>query len=74
MLPKLDGWNVLKSLKANPNTSSIPVHMMSAGTYLANEPIIAGAIGFMAKPVSEETLEKHLKIQAMLENSVKKFY
>lgn len=73
MLPKIDGWNVLKSLKANPNTSAIPVHMMSAGTYLANEPIIAGAIGFMAKPVSEETLEKTFKkIQAMLENSVKK--
>lgn len=73
MLPKIDGWNVLKVLKSNRETSSIPVHMMSAGTYLDNEPINAGAIGFMAKPVSEKTLQKTFeKIQSMLSNVMKR--
>ncbi|UIR55185.1 response regulator [Sphingobacterium sp. SRCM116780] len=73
MLPKIDGWNVLKALKANEDTKSIPVHMMSAGTYLHNEPISAGAIGFMSKPVSEESLEKTFeKIRSMITTSVKR--
>ncbi|MNL19944.1 CAI-1 autoinducer sensor kinase/phosphatase CqsS [compost metagenome] len=47
--------------------------MMSAGTYLDNEPINAGAIGFMAKPVSEKTLQKTFeKIQSMLSNVMKR--
>ena len=31
MLPVMDGWTILKKLKANPDTQHIPVHMMSAG-------------------------------------------
>lgn len=73
MLPKIDGWNVLKALKANHHTSSIPVHMMSAGNFSASEPINAGAIGFLTKPVSEKTLEKAFeKIQSMLSNNMKR--
>ncbi|WP_312331554.1 response regulator [Sphingobacterium sp.] len=73
MLPKMDGWEVLRNLKKNDNTKDIPVHMMSAGTFLHDEPISAGAIGFMSKPVSEESLaETFLKIKASTSHPLKK--
>ncbi|WP_394675489.1 response regulator [uncultured Sphingobacterium sp.] len=73
MLPKMDGWEVLRNLKKIESTKEIPVHMMSAGTFLHDEPISAGAIGFMAKPVSEESLaETFLKIKASTSHPLKK--
>lgn len=73
MLPKMDGWEVLRNLKKIDSTKEIPVHMMSAGTFLHDEPISAGAIGFMAKPVSEESLaETFLKIKASTSHPLKK--
>jgi len=46
---------------------------MSAGTFLHDEPISAGAIGFMSKPVSEESLaETFLKIKASTSHPIKK--
>ncbi|MDR2270828.1 MAG: response regulator [Sphingobacterium sp.] len=73
MLPKIDGWEVLRSLKKTDATKDIPVHMMSAGTFLHDEPISAGAIGFMSKPVSEESLaETFLKIKASTSHPLKK--
>lgn len=73
MLPKMDGWEVLRQLKKANLTKGIPVHMMSAGTFLHDEPISAGAIGFMSKPVSEESLaETFLKIKASTSRPIKK--
>jgi len=73
MLPKMDGWEVLRNLKKATSTKDIPVHMMSAGTFLHDEPISAGAIGFMSKPVSEESLaETFLKIKASTSHPIKK--
>lgn len=73
MLPKMDGWEVLRNLKKGDETKDIPVHMMSAGTFLHDEPISAGAIGFMSKPVSEESLaETFLKIKASTSHPIKK--
>lgn len=73
MLPKMDGWEVLRNLKKANSTKDIPVHMMSAGTFLHDEPISAGAIGFMSKPVSEESLaETFLKIKASTSRPIKK--
>ena len=73
MLPKMDGWEVLRNLKKTSLTKDIPVHMMSAGTFLHDEPISAGAISFMSKPVSEESLaETFLKIKASTDHPLKK--
>lgn len=73
MLPKMDGWEVLRNLKKGDSTKDIPVHMMSAGTFLHDEPISAGAIGFISKPVSEESLaETFLKIKASTSHPIKK--
>ncbi|TZF84034.1 response regulator [Pedobacter sp. BS3] len=57
MLPVMDGWEVLKALKANPETRHIPVHMMSAGDERAMQARQEGAIGFLKKPVNKESLE-----------------
>ncbi|WP_437920890.1 response regulator [Sphingobacterium sp. LRF_L2] len=58
MLPVSDGWEVLKTLKANPETRHIPIHMMSAANFNQREFIERGAIGFLPKPVSEDSLKK----------------
>lgn len=59
MLPDIDGWEVLKSLKSDPRTQSIPVSMASvidersAGREM-------GADEYIVKPVSREQLKKVL--------------
>ncbi|SEF42651.1 Signal transduction histidine kinase [Sphingobacterium lactis] len=58
MLPLADGWEVLKTLKANEATKHIPIHMMSAANFSKKDFLENGAIGFMAKPVNEESIAK----------------
>jgi len=56
-LPGIDGWEVLRSLKENPKTRHIPVHMMSA--FEENlDAFKMGAIGYLSKPVDSEKLNK----------------
>ncbi|MGY4383848.1 CheY-like chemotaxis protein/CHASE3 domain sensor protein [Pedobacter sp. UYP24] len=58
MLPVMDGWQVLKKLKADPRTKHIPVHMMSAGNEREDRAKSEGAIGFLRKPVEKEDLDE----------------
>ncbi len=58
MLPGKDGWEILRELKADPDTQNIPVHLMSAGEAAANKVRKEGAISFMKKPINTETLDK----------------
>lgn len=58
MLPGKDGWEILKELKQDEATAHIPVHLMSAGEAAANRVRKEGAISFLKKPVSTETLDK----------------
>jgi len=58
MLPVMDGWTILKKLKADPRTKHIPVHMMSAGNEKAGKAQKEGAIGFLKKPVGKEQLDE----------------
>ncbi|MES3018869.1 MAG: response regulator [Bacteroidota bacterium] len=67
MLPVMDGWAVLKSLKANPSTRDIPVHMMSAGDEKLMQAKRAGAIGFLKKPIEVEKLDEAFNM--LLNNS-----
>lgn len=57
MLPLMDGWEVLRQLKADTRLRTIPVHVMSAadsnGAAIRN----SGAISFNRKPVERDTLE-----------------
>ncbi|ACU02809.1 response regulator [Pedobacter heparinus] len=58
MLPVMDGWTILKKLKADPRTKHIPVHMMSAGNEKAGKAKKEGAIGFLKKPIEKEQLDE----------------
>lgn len=55
MMPELDGWCVLKELKADPGLAEIPVIMV---TIVDNEPmgIELGASNYLVKPVDRERL------------------
>ncbi|MHC8948105.1 response regulator [Sphingobacterium hungaricum] len=61
MLPLTDGWEVLRTLKNDADTKHIPIHMMSAASLERKEFIEKGAIGFMAKPVSENSIKETFK-------------
>lgn len=57
MLPGKDGWHILKELKADEKLAHIPVHMMSAGDTTGNKVRQAGALSFLKKPVTKESLD-----------------
>src|SRR5690606_32381750 len=60
-------------LKDDESTKHIPIHMMSAATFSKKDFIEHGAIGFMHKPVTEETIQSTFEnININLNNSVKK--
>jgi CheY-like chemotaxis protein len=56
-LPVMDGWTVLDHLKHNPETRHIPVHIVSGGDGRQNA-LRAGAMAFLEKPVSKQTLDE----------------
>jgi CheY-like chemotaxis protein/signal transduction histidine kinase/CHASE3 domain sensor protein len=62
MLPVMDGWTILKRLKANPKTKHIPVHMMSAGEEKVDKAHLEGAIGFLKKPIDKDELDHAFKL------------
>lgn len=71
-LPGIDGWEVMKRLKENPNTRHIPVHFMSASDK-SMEAMKRGAIGFLKKPVSVEDVFEALEgIEGLISKPVKK--
>lgn len=55
-LPVLDGWSILKTLKANHKLKHIPVHIISVDETAAST--AEGAIAYLKKPVTKEALEK----------------
>jgi len=58
MLPVMDGWSILKQLKANSLTKHIPVHMMSAVEVKGEKALKEGAIGFLKKPIEKDDLDQ----------------
>ncbi|HEX7833590.1 MAG TPA: ATP-binding protein, partial [Thermoanaerobaculia bacterium] len=58
MMPVLDGFGLLRELRANPETSSIPVLMLSAraGEEARVEGLEAGADDYLVKPFSAREL------------------
>lgn len=58
MMPILDGFGLLRELKANPATASIPVILLSAraGEEATLEGLAAGASDYMVKPFSAREL------------------
>jgi len=54
-LPDIDGFELLKQLKADPSTKAIPVHVMS-GEEQWQRALDIGAFAHLQKPASEESL------------------
>jgi len=57
-MPELDGFGVLRALKANTTTASVPVMMMTArqGAEDVHAAIALGANDYLAKPFRDEVL------------------
>ncbi|MBK8598713.1 MAG: response regulator [Holophagales bacterium] len=55
LLPGLDGWEVLKALKADPETASIPVVVVSM-TESRELGVALGAADYLLKPVDRDQL------------------
>ncbi|MCX7171679.1 MAG: response regulator, partial [Proteobacteria bacterium] len=72
MLPRIDGWSVMRLLKENPATRHIPVHFLTC-LEDRQKAMSMGAIGFASKPVSMEQLNQVLQsIEGALAKSPKK--
>ncbi|MBU1012645.1 MAG: response regulator [Bacteroidetes bacterium] len=70
-LPDINGMKVLDSLKLNPDTRHIPVHMMSAQES-SKDAMEKGAIGFTTKPVSPDQLTKAFeKIETFIQKEMR---
>jgi hypothetical protein len=68
MLPHIDGWGVMRSLKDSPKTRHIPVHFITC-LEDRQKALNMGAIGFVTKPVSSDQLDS---VFAALENAIEK--
>lgn len=68
MLPHIDGWGVMRSLKDNPKTRHIPVHFITCLDE-RQKAMSMGAVGFITKPVSSEELDN---VFATLEQAIDK--
>jgi len=57
-MPKLNGYETCRRLKANPETSNIPVIFLSASTQSDEQEMgmRAGASGYLSKPFDSATL------------------
>ena len=57
-MPGMDGWEVVRHLRAHPATAAIPVLILTAtsDSYLAQEAAAAGVQGVLTKPCCLERL------------------
>jgi signal transduction histidine kinase len=55
MMPTMSGWDVLRTLKSDPQTSAIPVIVVSVIDQ-KTQGMTLGASGYLVKPVKRETL------------------
>ncbi|MES2047434.1 MAG: response regulator [Pseudomonadota bacterium] len=72
MLPHIDGWGVMRSIKDNPRTRHIPVHFITC-LEDRQKALNMGAVGFLTKPVNAEQLGEVFKlIRSAIDQTAKK--
>ncbi|MCF2910694.1 response regulator [Pseudoalteromonas sp. DL2-H2.2] len=70
-LPDMDGMTLLDTLKSEPKTRQIPVHIVS-GKNKDPKALQKGAIDFLTKPVSLEQMEQvFAKFEVLLQKHIK---
>ena len=60
VMPRMNGWEVLRRLKEDPQTASIPVVVVSI-IDAAGSGVAVGAAGFLTKPIDRAQLQKTLE-------------
>ena len=62
-MPRMDGWDAVKQLKADPRTCAIPILMLTGHAYDEHRAKAAsvGADGFLAKPVLPDQLAREVR-------------
>ncbi|MCI4626420.1 MAG: two-component system response regulator [Candidatus Magnetoovum sp. WYHC-5] len=71
MMPEMDGYEVLRQLRANPKTNDIPVIFLTAKADMEDERygLSLGAVDYITKPVSPPIVmarvHNHLDLKAM---------
>jgi DNA-binding response OmpR family regulator len=73
MMPQMDGWEVLKLLRIDDETASIPVAMLSARTEARDrvQGLQEGAVDYICKPFSlQELLGKIEAVFAQVEGKI----
>lgn len=55
MMPRMDGWETLKSLQANEETANIPVLMLTAvrGSESVKKSFDRGSVWYYSKPITD---------------------
>lgn len=56
MLPRIDGWGVMRHLKDNPSTRHIPVHFITC-LEERQKAMNMGAVGYVTKPVNSDQMD-----------------
>lgn len=62
-MPRLDGWEAARALKADDETKAIPLIMLTAHAFAEHRDRAAavGADGFLAKPVLPDVLAREIR-------------
>jgi len=68
MMPRMDGYETAKILKANPATKDVPIVITTALNDITNQlkAIESGADDFLSKPIEEKLLIAKIKILSNL--------
>ena len=61
MMPEMDGFSVLRALRARPECAALPVVFLTARTQQGNEYLAAGANGVIAKPFEPSHLVEQVR-------------
>jgi pilus assembly protein CpaE len=72
MMPDMDGYEVCRRLRANPNTANLPIIMFTAKT-LVDDKVAgfqAGADDYLTKPIHPDELASH--VEAVLARAARK--
>src|SRR5438309_6034294 len=75
MMPRMDGFEVCRRLKANPHTTDIPVVMVTALSDVADRlrGLEAGADDFLTKPVNDIALFARVRSLVRLKRMMEEF-
>ncbi len=62
-MPEIDGWQLLSTIRQNPQTAELPCVAMTAyhSTRTREEALKSGFVGYFSKPIDTATFSQQLK-------------